>query len=185
MNVPIYSLTNNKCIKSCWSTFCPILGIIRLLNFFRLKGYQVVSHCGLLLFIHRSMVNSGQWYNGDHPARRPWDLMKHRMLAKASSSWDHIIVLFSSRSLIPNMVPHSYHHTRKRDNRLGGTSLVVQTVKNLLATQETRVWSVDLEDPLVKGIATAPVFLSGESHGQRSLVGYSPGGPKSWTRLSD
>ena len=28
-----------------------------------------------------------------------------------------------------------------------------------------------------------PVFLPGESHGQRSLVGYSPWGGKIWTRL--
>ena len=30
-----------------------------------------------------------------------------------------------------------------------------------------------------------PVFLPGESHGQRSLVGYSPRVAKNWTRLSD
>ena len=30
-----------------------------------------------------------------------------------------------------------------------------------------------------------PVFLPGESHGQRSLAGHSPWGCKSWTRLSD
>ena len=30
-----------------------------------------------------------------------------------------------------------------------------------------------------------PVFLPGESHGQRSLVGYSPWGHKSQTRLSE
>ena len=30
-----------------------------------------------------------------------------------------------------------------------------------------------------------PVFLPGKSHGQRSLVGYSPWGQKSWARLSD
>ena len=30
-----------------------------------------------------------------------------------------------------------------------------------------------------------PVVLSGKSHGQRSLVGYSPWGRKSQTRLSD
>ena len=30
------------------------------------------------------------------------------------------------------------------------------------------------EDPLEEGIATTPVFLPGQSHGQRSLVGYSP-----------
>ena len=32
---------------------------------------------------------------------------------------------------------------------------------------------------------STPVFLPGESHGQRSLAGYSPRGHKSWTRLSD
>ena len=30
-----------------------------------------------------------------------------------------------------------------------------------------------------------PVFLGGKSHGQRSLVGYSPGVHKSWTQFSD
>ena len=30
-----------------------------------------------------------------------------------------------------------------------------------------------------------PVFLPGESHGRRSMVGYSPWVAKSWTRLSD
>ena len=33
------------------------------------------------------------------------------------------------------------------------------------------------EDPLEEGIST-PVFLPGESHGQRSLAGYSPWGCK-------
>ena len=32
------------------------------------------------------------------------------------------------------------------------------------------------EDSLEEGMATAPVLLPGESHGQRSLVGYSPSG---------
>ena len=31
---------------------------------------------------------------------------------------------------------------------------------------------------LEEGMAPTPVFLPGESHGQRSLVGYSPLGPK-------
>ena len=30
------------------------------------------------------------------------------------------------------------------------------------------------EDPLEEGMALTPVFLLGESHGQRSLAGYSP-----------
>ena len=51
-------------------------------------------------------------------------------------------------------------------------------VKNLPAMQETCVQSLDREDPLEKGIATLPVFLPGESNGQRSLAGYSPWGCK-------
>ena len=52
---------------------------------------------------------------------------------------------------------------------------MTQTVKNLPAMWET--WFVgDLgwEDPLEKEMANSPVFLPGELHGQRSLVGYSP-----------
>ena len=40
------------------------------------------------------------------------------------------------------------------------------------------VWvpSPGWEDPLEEVIATIPIFLPGKSHGQRSLVGYSPWG---------
>ena len=41
-----------------------------------------------------------------------------------------------------------------------------------------RVRSLGREDPLEKGMATTPVFLPGEFHGQRSLAGYSSWGPK-------
>ena len=54
-------------------------------------------------------------------------------------------------------------------------------VKNPLAmqqTQETLVRFLGLDDPLEESMATTPVFLPGESHGQRSLVGYSPWGFK-------
>ena len=49
-------------------------------------------------------------------------------------------------------------------------------VKNLPAMWETWVPSLGWEDPLEKGVKwlPTPVFLPGESHGQRSLVGYSP-----------
>ena len=45
-------------------------------------------------------------------------------------------------------------------------------VKNLPAIQETWVQSLGREDPLEKGMATHPVFLPGEFHGQRSVAGY-------------
>ena len=38
------------------------------------------------------------------------------------------------------------------------------------------VHSLGWEDPLEKAMATHPVFLSGKSHGQSNLVGYSPRG---------
>ena len=61
-------------------------------------------------------------------------------------------------------------------------SLVVQLVKNRPAVQETRIRSLGQEDPLEKKWQPTPVFLLGEVHGQRSLVGYSPGVAK--TQLS-
>ena len=51
-------------------------------------------------------------------------------------------------------------------------------VKNLLVIQETRVQSLGQKDPLEKEMAAHSVFLPGESHGQRSLVGHSPEGPR-------
>ena len=46
-----------------------------------------------------------------------------------------------------------------------------QITKNLPEIQETHVQSLGWEDPLEKG-------MPGESHGQRSLAGYSPWGRK-------
>ena len=44
--------------------------------------------------------------------------------------------------------------------------------------QETQVQSLGQEDPLEEGMATHSSILPEESHGQRSLVGYSPQGCK-------
>ena len=41
-----------------------------------------------------------------------------------------------------------------------------------------RVPSLGREDPLEKAWQPTPVFLPGKSQGQRSLVGYTPGGHK-------
>ena len=71
---------------------------------------------------------------------------------------------------------------------------MAQTVKHLPAMWETQVRFLGWEDPLEKEMAIhsstlawkilrkkwqpPPVFLPGESHGWRSLVGYSPWGRK-------
>ena len=44
--------------------------------------------------------------------------------------------------------------------------------------QETWVQSLGQEDPLEQGVASHYCILAWESHGQRSLAGYDPWGPK-------
>ena len=56
-----------------------------------------------------------------------------------------------------------------------GSFLVAQMVKNLPAMQEG--WSLGQEIPWRRKWQLTPVFSPGESHGQRSLAGYSP-----WSR---
>ena len=59
-------------------------------------------------------------------------------------------------------------------------------VKNPLALQETQIRSLGQGAPLEKTmeysclvfLPATPVFLPGEFHGERSLVGYSRWGPK-------
>ena len=51
-------------------------------------------------------------------------------------------------------------------------------VKNLPAVWETWALSLGWEDPLEKEMEPIPVFLPGEFHGLRSLVGYSTWGHK-------
>ena len=48
--------------------------------------------------------------------------------------------------------------------------------------QEKQVQSLGWEDPLEKEITTPSSILGGKSHGQRSLVGYSPRGHKDMTQ---
>ena len=51
-------------------------------------------------------------------------------------------------------------------------------VKNLPANAGDMVQSLGQEDLLEEEMATHSSILPGESHGQRSLVGYSPWGDK-------
>ena len=61
-------------------------------------------------------------------------------------------------------------------------SLVAQMVKkkkkNLPEMQEAQVQPLGREGPQRRSQKPTPVFLPGESHGQRSLAGYSPPGRK-------
>ena len=57
-------------------------------------------------------------------------------------------------------------------------SLVAQTVKCLPAVQKTKVRSRVEKIPWRRKWQPTPMFLPGESHRQRSLMGYSPWGHK-------
>ena len=56
----------------------------------------------------------------------------------------------------------------------GGSA--VDTVPAMQESQETQIRSLGGEDPLEEGLATHSSILAGQSHGQRSLAGYSPRG---------
>ena len=69
----------------------------------------------------------------------------------------------------------------ERASAKAGVSQVPLVAKNLLPVQEmqeTWVRSLGREDPLQEGMATRSSTLAGESHGWRSLAGYSPWGRK-------
>ena len=57
-----------------------------------------------------------------------------------------------------------------------GASLVAQMVKNLPSMPGFSPWIRKI--PWRREWLLTPVFLPGESHGQRSLAGYSPCGPR-------
>ena len=64
----------------------------------------------------------------------------------------------------------------KGDCKEPQASLAAQLVKNPPAMQETPIPSLGWEVPCRRAWQPTPVFLPGESHGQRSLAGYSPRG---------
>ena len=55
---------------------------------------------------------------------------------------------------------------------------MVKTLPVMQEGQEIQLQSLGWEDPLERAWQPTPVFLPGEVHGQRSLVGYSPRGLK-------
>ena len=75
------------------------------------------------------------------------------------------------------LLPLESDTTERQQQGFPGSSVV----KNLPAnagSSGTQVWSLGQEDPLEMEMATHSSILAGKSHGQRSLVGYSPWGHK-------
>ena len=61
---------------------------------------------------------------------------------------------------------------------LPGGSMVKNLAANACGVRDTWVKSLGQEDPLKKQWQFTPVFWPEESHGQRTLAGYSPWGCK-------
>ena len=77
-----------------------------------------------------------------------------------------------------NFIPSTFQKGTNVALLMFGAYLVAQTVKKLPAVWETWVHPWVRKIPWRRNWQPTPVFLPGESHGQRSLVGYSLCGPK-------
>ena len=76
------------------------------------------------------------------------------------------------------ILQETWKKTEGNTFRKDPASLVPKTVRNPPAVQETWTWTLDQEDPWRREWQPTQVSLPGESHGQRSLVGYIPWGGK-------
>ena len=117
---------------------------------------------------------------------KPW----HQRTEDFSTPWRHYVsqsrdfALLSSRVWLEAEAPAQPVSTCQISTHLSSpwTSLVAQMVKCPPTMWETGF------NPWVRKISwrrkwqPSPVFLPGKSHGQRSLVGYSPWGRKEWDR---
>ena len=83
-----------------------------------------------------------------------------------------MVHIFLKLKIVIKMQTFGFHSSLER------ASLVAHMVKNLPSMQETQVRFLVQEDPWRRKWQPTPVFLPGESHGQKSLEGYSPWGSK-------
>ena len=83
-----------------------------------------------------------------------------------------------TRRLEGHRLKDTRHRTGPEFDEDYKTSLVAQVVKRLSTMLETWVQSLGWMIPWRRKWQSTPVLLPGKSHGQRSLVGYSPWGHK-------
>ena len=100
--------------------------------------------------------------------------LKLNLISVASTKFVAHLILWTDGSLYLIQSGGIIHYLQA----LLGASLVAQRLKHLPAVRETRVPSLGGKIPWRRKWQPTPVFLPGESHGRRSLVGYSPRGRK-------
>ena len=108
------------------------------------------------------------------------------LVSKGDSNIQHLLISNSGGDILPENIsvsaPASYGagddgSLKDYISDLSTFSLGFPSARRLrihLLMQKTQVRSLGREDPLKRERQPTPVFLLGESHGQRSLVGYSP-----------
>ena len=113
------------------------------------------------------MAEMSSWDSNHTWYSRHWTLFLEVLQIVVTQLW-----LLSVSSTMCNGIPQHFILTITSKGFTGGS-----VVKNHLPTQDTRVWSLGWKEPLEKEMAIHSRILSGKSHGQRSLVDYSP-----WSR---
>ena len=164
------------------SLSCSTLALLATENF---KKKNTVL-CSITVFI---IVCCGtQWITQESP---------QDMLLKAVStgypSWWSVIRIQGSHCRSPGSLPGqgslssssppATYHPPQCDCTTLWASLVAQTVKNLPVMQETRFDPWVGKIPWRRKWQPIPIFLPGEFHRQRSLVGCSPWGHKESDRI--
>ena len=151
--------------------------------------------------VGRSPVCAGKHSNPLHYSclenpmeRGSWWVMVHRvtkgqmqqsnlahMHAQAQST-NYQIISQKSRTFSP--IPFGIFQSKRQESTITA-SLQLSQLRICLQHRRPRFDSWVGKIPWRRKWQSTPVFLPGESYGQRSLVGYSPRGHKSQTRLSD
>ena len=112
------------------------------------------------------------WLNNQHLKNKDHGIWSHHSMANRREKMGWQTIFLGCKITADGDCSHEI----KRHLLLEMKPCMAQMVKNLLAKQETWVQSLGWEDPLDMGWQLTPVFLPGKSHGQRSVVGYSPQG---------
>ena len=154
--------------------------LIRLDNQLAINNF--INHN--LVYLYQSVVRHWPW-KGSAQLRSK----AHRLWAKCfPPSWEVkskvYFLVFDFVRMTPSLSRSARCYVFM--SPLEWASQVAQRIKNLSAVQkpqETWVWSWVGKIRWRREWPPTPVSLPGESHGQRSPVGYSPWGPWSQTRL--
>ena len=140
------------------------------LIFYIFNSISVLWESSLVAFFKTPCLSCVMWYLSlSDWLHSIWESLGTSMLL-------HMALLYSFLWLNNIILYVRMYHVFFILSSVEGSSLVAQMVKSLPEVWGTPVWSLDWEYPWRRKWQPTPGFLSGKSHGQRSLVGYTPWG---------